>query len=207
MKTKLIILGMLIAFAVPAFAQLDTVRSNKNEFTIGYGFMPSSSFRYNPGCLIYPETDNVGAIYVTYTRRLNKVLGIGVTACFDPIRLNYHDNVNGENTLICTVSQYSIALLPHLKINWLNTKYVNLYSKVAPIGIRYCTYNQKEYYPDLYEIESPYDSFADKISYAYQFTPIGIEIGTKQLAGFLQIGIGMEGMISVGLRYGLKDKE
>ena len=207
MKTKLIILGMLIAFAVPAFAQLDTVRSNKNEFTIGYGFMPSSSFRYNPGCLIYPETDNVGAIYVTYTRRLNKVLGIGVTACFDPILLNYHDNVNGENTLICTVSQYSIALLPPLKINWLNTKYVNLYSKVAPIGIRYCTYKQKEYYPDLYEIQSPYDSFADKISYAYQFTPIGIEIGTKQLAGFLQIGIGMEGMISVGLRYGLKDKE
>ena len=207
MKTKLIILGLLIALAMPAFAQRDTIRSNKNEFSIGYGHFPASSFRYRPGCLIYPKTDNIGAIYVTYTRRLNKVLGIGVTACFDPIRLNYHDRVNGENTLICKVSQNSISILPHLKINWLNTKFVNLYSKVAPIGIRYCTYKQKEYYPDLYEIQSPYNSFADGIGYAYQFTPIGIEIGTKRCAGFMQVGIGMEGIISIGFRYGLKDKE
>lgn len=207
MKKTLFVFCLIAFFSGAAFAQLDTVRSNKNEFSIGYGHFPSSSFRYHPGCLIYPETDNIGAIYVTYTRRLNKVLGIGVTACFDPIRLNYHDRVNGENTLICQVSQNSIAILPHLKINWLNTKFVNLYSKVAPIGIRYCTYKQKEYYPDLYEIQSPYNSFADRIGYAYQFTPIGIEIGTKRCAGFMQVGIGMEGIISIGFRYGLKDKE
>ena len=207
MKKLLILMTLAMVFSLPALAQRDTIRSNKNEFSVGYGHFPSSSFRYHPGCLIYPETDNIGAIYVTYTRRLNKVLGIGVTACFDPIRLNYHDRVNGESTLICQVSQNSIAILPHLKINWLNTKFVNLYSKVAPIGIRYCTYKQKEYYPDLYEIQSPYNSFADRIGYAYQFTPIGIEIGTKRCAGFMQVGIGMEGIISIGFRYGLKDKE
>ena len=207
MKKRIILLSLAIALVMPAFAQLDTVRSNKNEFSIGYGHWPSSSFHYHPGCMIYPETDNIGTVYVTYTRRLNKVLGIGVTACIDPIILNSYDRVNGERTLVCKVSQHSIALLPHLKINWLNTKYVNLYSKVAPIGIRYCTYKQKEFYPDLYEVQSPYDSFTDRIDYAYQFTPIGIEIGTKQFAGFLQVGIGMEGIISIGFRYGLKDKE
>ena len=207
MKKILFVFYLMAFFSGTAFAQLDTVRSNKNEFSIGYGHVPSSSFRYHPGCLIYPETDNIGAFYVTYTRRLNKALGIGVTACFDPIRLNYHDQVNGESTLICKVSQNSISILPHLKINWLNTKYVNLYSKVAPIGIRFCTYKQEEYYPDLYEIQPPVDSFKDKIGYAYQFTPIGIEIGTKQFAGFMQVGIGMEGIISIGFRYGLKDKE
>ncbi len=205
---KIILITCLIAFfSGTASAQLDTVRSNKNEFSIGYGHMPSSSFRFRPGCLIYPKTDNIGAFYVTYTRRLNKVLGIGVTACFDPIRLNYYDKVNGESTLICKVSQNSISILPHLKINWLNTKFVNLYSKVAPIGIRYCTYKQEEYYPDLYEVQAPVNSFKDKIGYAYQFTPIGIEIGTKRCAGFMQCGIGIEGMISIGFRYGLKDKE
>ena len=207
MKKTILITCLMAFFSGTAFAQLDTVRSNKNEFSIGYGHMPSSSFRYHPGCLIYPETDNIGAFYFTYTRRLSKVIGIGVTTCLDPILLNYHDRVNGENTLICKVSQYSISILPHLKINWLNTKFVNLYSKVAPIGIRYCTYKQEEYYPDLYEIQSPYNSFADGIDYAYQFTPIGIEIGTKRCAGFMQVGIGMEGMISIGFRYGLKDKE
>ena len=207
MKTKLIILGLLIAFALPAFAQRDIIRSNKNEFSYGYGHMPASSFRYHPGCLIYPETDNIGTLYVTYTRRLTKVIGIGVTACFDPIRLNYYDRVNGESTLICKVYENSLSLIPHLKINWLNTKYVNLYSKVAPIGVRYCTYKQEEYYPDLYEIQKPFDSFADRIDYAYQITPIGVEVGTKQFAGFLQVGIGMEGIISIGFRYGLIDEE
>lgn len=207
MKRIIFILLLMVFLLGSLFAQRDTIRSNKNEFSYGYGHMPASSFRYHPGCLIYPETDNIGALYVTYTRRLTKVIGIGVSACFDPIRLNYHDRVNGQNTLICNVNQNSISILPHLKINWLNTKYVNLYSKVTPIGIRYCTYKQKEYYPDLYEIQPPYDSFADRIGYAYQFTPIGIEIGTKQFAGFMQVGIGMEGMISIGLRYGLKDKE
>ena len=207
MKNKLILFGLLIALTTPAFAQRDTIRSNKNEFSIGYGHMPSSSFRYHPGCLIYPETDNIGAVYVTYTRRLTKVIGVGITTCIDPIILNYHDRVNGERTLVCKVSQHSIALLPHLKINWLNTKYVNLYSKVAPIGIRYCTYKQKEYYPDLYEVQPPFDSFSDRIGYAYQFTPIGVEVGTKRCAGFLQVGLGMEGIISIGFRYGLKDKE
>ena len=207
MKKTIFIICLIAFFSGAAFAQLDTVRSNKNEFSIGYGVKPSSSFRFRPGCLIHPKTDNIGAFYVTYTRRLNKVLGIGVTACFDPIRLNYYDKVNGESTLICKVSQNSISILPHLKINWLNTKFVNLYSKVAPIGIRYCTYKQEEYYPDLYEVQAPVNSFKDKIGYAYQFTPIGIEIGTKRCAGFMQCGIGMEGMISIGFRYGLKDKE
>ena len=43
MKTKFIILGLLVALALPAFAQRDTIRSNKNEFSIGYGHFPASS--------------------------------------------------------------------------------------------------------------------------------------------------------------------
>ena len=207
MKKRIILLSLAMALVMPVFAQRDTIRSNKNEFSYGYGHMPASSFRYRPGCFIYPETDNIGTLYVTYTRRLTKVIGIGVSACFDPIRLNYHDRVNGESNLICKVNENSLSLIQHLKINWLNTKYVNLYSKVAPLGIRYCTYQQEEYYPDLYEIQKPFDSFADRIDYAYQITPIGVEVGTKQFAGFLQVGIGMEGIISIGFRYGLIDEE
>ena len=207
MKKALFVFCLIAFFSGAAFAQRDTIRSNKNEFSIGYGHMPASSFRFRPGNVIYPKTDNIGAVYATYTRRLNMVLGIGVTVCYDPILLDYNATVNGENALICKVRKHSFAILPHLKINWLNTKYVNLYSKVAPIGIRYCTYKQEEYYPDLYEVQNPIDSFTDKIGYAYQFTPIGVELGTKRCAGFVQIGMGMEGILSIGFRYGLKDKE
>ena len=202
MKNKLILIGLLVAFAVPVFAQRDTIRSNKNEFSFGYGFMPSSSFRWGRGFYYYPETDNLGAFYATYTCRLTKVIGIGATYCYDPRILKYSEN--GQP--ICRLNESSQTLMFHLKINWLNTKYVNLYSKVGQ-GIMTWNYHLTEYRPHLYQIEMPSNDFADRIDYAYQFTPIGVEVGTKQYAGFLQVGIGMEGIICIGFRYGIMDKE
>ena len=206
MKTKLIILGLLVVFAVPAFAQLDTVRSNKNEFSIGYGVKPSSSFRYSLGHHYDPIEEHVGAIFATYTRRLTKVIGIGATYCFDPRVFTYYEKPNSKEGLICRLGESSHTLMFHLKINWLNTKYVNLYSKVGQ-GIMAWGYNFKEYQTDVYQINMPSNKFIDRINYAYQFVPIGVEVGTKRCAGFIQCGIGMEGIISIGFRYGLKDKE
>lgn len=206
MKNRMIFLCLLVAFAMPAFAQRDTIRSNKNEFSIGYGFKPASSFRFRPGCMVYPETDNIGAFYVTYTRRLTKVIGIGLTFCYDPIHLDYYGTVNGNNALICKVRENSFSLIPHLKINWLNTKHVNLYSKVGFLGFHQTTYKQEEFYPELYEVNPPSQDELFNL-YGFQVTPIGVEVGTKRWAGFAQFGIGMEGCFSIGVRYGLKDKE
>ena len=206
MKTKLIILGLLVALSVPALAQLDTVRSNKNEFSIGYGLMPVSSFGFSPWSHYYPTEDYVGAIYATYTCRLTKVIGIGATYCFDPRIFNYYENPKTKEGPIARLGESSHTFMFHLKVNWLNTKYVNLYSKVGQ-GFMVWGYNLKEYQPDLFEINMPSNKIIDRINYAYQLVPIGIEVGTKRCAGFLQVGFGMEGMLSIGFRYGLKDKE
>ena len=206
MKKLFILLTLVMAFSLSTFAQRDTIRSNKNEFSIGYGVKPSSSFRFNPGNHYYPLEENVGAIFATYTRRLNKVIGIGASYCFDPRFLTYYEKPNTKEGLICRFGTSSHTLMFHLKINWLNTKYVNLYSKVGQ-GIMAWNYHLTEYQPHLYQIEMPSNDFADRIDYAYQFTPIGVEVGTKRCAGFIQCGFGMEGMISIGFRYGLKDKE
>ena len=204
MKKTLFVFCLIAFFSGAAFAQLDTVRSNKNEFSIGYGFKPSSSFRYSPGNHIQPEMDNIGAIFVTYTRRLSKVVGIGATFCYDPVRLSYYDNLHGEVIPVCKVKESNYSLMLHMKFNWLNTKYVNLYSKVAVFGMHHVSYQQEEYHPELYEVIPPTQA---SIVDAYQITPIGIEVGTKQLAGFMQVGLGMEGVFSIGIRYGLKDKK
>lgn len=206
MNKKLIFLGLLVTFAVPAFAQLDTIRSNKNEFSFGYGIKPSSSFRLGLGNHFHPTEDNVGAIFATYTRRLTKVIGVGATYCFDPRVFKYYENINTLEGPICRLTESSHTLMVHLKINWLNTKYVNLYSKVGQ-GFMTWRFGLTEYQPDLYEIDIPSNRYYDRIGYAYQFVPIGIEVGTKQYAGFLQVGLGMEGLVSIGFRYGLMDKE
>ena len=194
--------GVLFAFAMPASAQLDTVRSNKNEIGFGYGIMPSSSSRWGAGRHYQPETEDLGAFYVTYTRRLTKVIGIGATYCFDPRILDYID----YNFPICRLNESSHTLMIHFKVNWLNSKYVNLYSKLGQ-GFMTWNYRLKEFHPDVYEVILPSNKFADRISYAYQFVPIGIEVGTKRYAGFLQVGLGMEGLVSIGFRYGIMDKE
>ena len=137
---------------------------------------------------------------------LTKVIGIGATYCLDPRVYTYYEKPSTKEGLICRLGETSHTLMLHLKINWLNTKYVNLYSKVGQ-GIMAWGYNLKEYRPDLYQINLPSNKFIDRIDYAYQFVPIGVEIGTKQYAGFIQCGLGMEGIISIGFRYGLKDKE
>ena len=204
MKNKMFLLGLLIALATPAFAQRDTIRSNKNEFTVGYGFFPASSFLPWRWVHFSFDMDPVGAFYATYTRRLTKVFGIGLTFCYDPIHLDYYGTVNGERTLICKVRENSFTLIPHLKINWLNTKYVNLYSKVGFMGFQHVTYKQEEYYPEIYEVNpAEITHYLD----GFQITPVGVEVGTKRCAGFIQCGIGMEGIISIGFRYGIKDKE
>ena len=110
MKTKFIILGLLIAFAVPAFAQRDTIRSNKNEFSFGYGVKPSSSFRYSPGHHYYPLEEHVGAIYATYTRRLTKVIGIGATYCFDPRVYTYYEKPAPKMALSAASASRAIRL-------------------------------------------------------------------------------------------------
>ena len=206
MKKTILVFCLIAFFSDTAFAQLDSIRSNKNEFSIGYGVKPSSSYRYNPRNHYYPLEENVGAIYATYTRRLTKVIGIGATYCFDPRVFNYYENPKTKEGPIARLGESSHTLMFHLKINWLNTKYVNLYSKVGQ-GVMVWGYNLKEYQPDLFEINMPSNKFIDRINYAYQFVPIGVEVGTKRCAGFLQVGFGMEGMISIGFRYGLKDKE
>ena len=206
MKKSVFIICLVALLSGRAFAQLDTVRSNKNEFSIGYGVKPSSSFRYNLGHHYDPMEEHVGAIFATYTRRLTKVIGIGATYCFDPRVFNYYEKPNSKEGLICSLGESSHTLMFHLKINWLNTKYVNLYSKVGQ-GIMAWGYNFKEYQTDVYQINMPSNKFIDRINYAYQFVPIGVEVGTKRCAGFIQCGIGMEGIISIGFRYGLKDKE
>ena len=206
MKKSVFIICLLALLSGGAFAQIDTIRSNKNEFSIGYGVMPSSSFRYKPGQHYYPLGENVGAIYATYTRRLTKVIGIGATYCLDPRVYTYYEKPSTKEGLICRLGESSHTLMFHLKINWLNTKYVNLYSKVGQ-GIMAWGYNLKEYQPDVYQVDMPSNKFTDRIDYAYQIVPIGVEIGTKRCAGFIQCGLGMEGVISIGFRYGLKDKE
>ena len=110
MKKSVFIICLLALLSGGAFAQIDTIRSNKNEFSIGYGVMPSSSFRFKPGQHYYPLEEHVGAIYATYTRRLTKVIGIGATYCFDPRVYTYYEKPAPKMALSAASASRAIRL-------------------------------------------------------------------------------------------------
>lgn len=171
----------------------------RHQISIGYGILtpshcsiimpylmeyigPEPAYRYKGACY--------GAIQIGYTFRCTKVIGVGLYYICDPriVKL-YNDQLIGK------INWTTHTLLPTLKINWLNKRVVTMYSKVGfGISINQC--GIKNYQPDHFEITPP----QHRVYFAYQFTLVGIEIGENQYAGFLQLGAGMEGWFSAGLR-------
>lgn len=198
---KYFILFLLVLPVLRAVSQNHQLET-RHEFSIGYGWKAASSINHNnPGLAYRLNSDEIDAFFASYNYRFTREIGVGVTYAFDPRICSFTDPRNPEAGVICKTRQSSNTILPFLKIDWLNRRVVTLYSKVG-VGISLWRNQVINYYPDEYEI-SPMPKF--ECGFAYQVVPIGIEIGSKQYAGFMQYGLlGMEGMISIGFRYGLK---
>lgn len=203
MNKQLIVLSFAIAFSTLSFGQSDNPQNKKNEFRIGYGILPSTSheFMFFLSMPHFDDTrDRIGAVSATYSRRVSKITSIGLTVCYDPVRITYYDKIAGERATICKVKEDCVSVMPHLKLNWWKGTKVNYYSKIAGIiGMCYLNYRQEEYHPDLYAVIQPED-FSQLIP-AMHFTFLGIDYETGHYIGYLQLGMGMEGLVSMGLRY------
>lgn len=171
-----------------------------HEFTVGYGLLPSTSVRdFWKSSPYIREHDHVGSILLTYTYRFNQVVGLGATFAFDPANCTYSDQRRPELGDICKLKHYNYTAMVHLKINWLNTRVVAMYSKVS-MGATFGKPTLENYYPDLYEASfTGRQSFA---RFAYNIAPVGIELGNRQYAAFMQCGYGAEGIFCIGFRYG-----
>lgn len=195
MKKQIIFLGLAIALALPALAQIEGNPSQRYEISIGYGVKPATGFQWSNLWYYSQTTDNIGAFIGTYTYRVNGELGVGLTYCHDPRRLGYYTDNEHQNT-VCELDESSHTVMLHVKSNWLNRKWFSLYSKAA-VGCAFWKYKLIEYHTDMYEIKLPKQTSC----FAYQLVPVGIEVGSEQFAGFFQVGVGMEGSLSAGLRF------
>jgi len=196
-KLKLIILVLCLGIVSSAICQEENDIFTRHEISIGHGVFPSTSHsfphykNYN-----FSKGDYIGSFYVAYTYKFNKVIGIGATFAYDP---NYYSIENTDKQTISRVRENVFSGVFHLKINWVRTKLVTMYSKVG-MGFFYPATKIENFQPDTYEITEGETDFSVVM---FSAVPVGIEIGTKQYAGFLQVGYGMEGLFSIGFRYGI----
>lgn len=171
----------------------------KHEVAVSYGGMSNSTWMsigdalgtviVSFGAIRYDDGSFFGPLGLEYFYHTNPVVGFGAVAVYAKETKNMFIGSEpwGEAT-----NTY-VTVMPAAKFNWLRKKYFGMYSKVGA-GVTFRT--QKEDYPD----GKHEDRSESKVFFNFQLTGIGLEAGPKNVRGFLELGVGEQGMALVGLR-------
>ncbi len=103
----------------------------------------------------------------------------------------FSDDLVQDGTKSAERSRYYITLMPAIKYNWVNKEYFAFYSKVG-VGGTLALVNTK--------LTSGQSESANKLSFAYQLSLVGIEFGGT-FRGFIELGVGEQGIALAGLKY------
>ena len=82
--------------------------------------------------------------------------------------------------------------MPSVKYSWIAKNHFRLYTKAA-LGIQHYkldAISRGNSYPETHE---------NNCKVAYQFSPVGIEVGGERMRGFLELGYGKQGIYNIGM--------
>lgn len=177
---------------------------DRHEFSVGYGVLPVSEWsgaftnaiKYPAGLMPFERScgSHYGAVNIDYNFRLNKRIGIGVGVTYA-----YADKdvaFVSDHMERITDKEYNnfLSIMPKVKLNWIEKPKFTLYSTVG-LGLCIDFYNTV----DIDNRGLPVNSSNSVFMLAYQFSPIGIEVG-KKVCFFMEAGIGNAGSIICGVR-------
>jgi len=138
---------------------------------------------------IYADAEYYTGVYsLNYSYRFNRTVSFGVAFSYAGVTRRYRSlsddsSAGGDN-------RHFISLLPLLRLYWLNSKFVCLYSSVG-LGVT---------------VERDIEKFGNRrfvhneTMFAGQFSPLGLTVG-KRLYGFAELGVGTQGVIIGGIGY------
>lgn len=87
------------------------------------------------------------------------------------------------------VESRSLSVMPGLKVTWLEAGPVVLYSK-GNAGLRHyrLTVSSRDY-PEIND---------SRLKFAFQLSPVGVEVGGRHVKFFTEIGYGQQGIVTMG---------
>lgn len=189
--------------AVAAFMATLTVSAQsdiddpRHQIAVSYGFMSNSNwidaFENLGGAFVGSRAENdkfIGPISVEYFYRLNNpLINVGAIVAYGQLK---EDLVNGLNEGKMTTRYYT--LMPGVKFDWFRRECVSMYSKVAA-GI---TYRDEK----IDRSGADRDNYTDTgVHFNWQLTGFGVEFGSPNIRGFVEGGVGEQGMFLAGLRF------
>lgn len=196
MKRITFIISILLSAVICVNAQYkkknDNYPQTEISVSIGIASVPIISnslgghFSSPIDCEYEPEmaTGAIGLQYLHYVRRK---AGLGFVAAYESINCKDEDHEGVE------LKNNFISFMPTAKGYWFRGRIIGMYSRIAG-GV----------YLNLYEKHD--DLFADmkqskkKAGFAWQASPISIEVGTKNFSAFVEAGFGYQGVAVAGIK-------
>lgn len=190
----LVAVAMMTAMNVSAQNGYD---ETKHEVAITLGIYSNSqiidAFENIGGALVGAKFENesfTGPISAEYFYHVKNWLGVGGIFAYGQNKQDAYllGDKDGE------IKNTYLTLMPAAKFDWLRKKHFGMYSKLA-VG---ATLRNEKY--DSVDSSSKDDSDSE-VHVNWQVSLLGIEAGSPTIRGFLELGIGEQGIILVGVRY------
>ena len=191
---KLVAFLLCFAFVMPVCAKNVT---DKNEFSITYGQFTLPQVAYVTGGVLgaafsvghfsFENAVFLGGVGLEYIHYVNGWLGFGGAVVCDYMTADAMNVASdGTKTPNGKFRLGYLSAMPVVKFAWYNREHVGLYSKLA-FGAGYSFANDSE----------PKDNFG----YSAQVTLAGVDFGGESFRGFVEAGVGMQGIVSGGVRW------
>ena len=171
----------------------------KHEVSFGVGCLANSQIldimtdltgtTMTAGYVSYENEKFSIPLSVEYFYHINPLVGVGGIAVYSHGKRDmlYDGELQGR------MKTNYYTFIPAVKFNWLRKKNWGLYSKA---GLGVSVRNQKW---NWYDASHTNDSDTDFIL-NFQGTPIGVECGNQYYWGFLELGMGEQGIVNAGIR-------
>lgn len=163
------------------------------------------------GTTSYANESEIPAFSAEYFHHVSKVVSVGGIVGFNSFSKDMYftwqkNNVNGTGITkskekVGYARKYYATLMPAVKFDWLRKKNFGVYSKVA-LGITYI--HEKE----VQDRDENNNKIGDREVHSeshfmgnFQVSLLGIEAGSQNIRGFVEAGLGEQGILLAGLRY------
>lgn len=196
---KILLMAAVVIMAATSVKAQNGYEDTKHEIGITYGWLSNSNiidlYENVGGAIVGVTMDNdkySGPASVEYFYHVKPWLGVGGIMTYGMMEQDVF--YSKKDSKVGTDKNHYISLLPAVKLDWLRKKNFGMYSKVA-VG---ATLRSEE---TEYDDKTIHDDYSNsEMHFNWHLTLVGMEAGSPTTRGFLELGVGEQGMFLVGLR-------
>lgn len=168
----------------------------KHEVAVSYGVLSNSQILdvYEEaitapihGSTTLKDDKFFGPISAEYFYHLEPWIGVGGILVYGQKKGDLYSDA--DNKKVGEDKNTYLTVMPAAKFDWLRRANFGLYSKVA-VGVTL-----------RHDVTDDIDYDESAVHMNWQLTAIGVEVGSKQIRAFAELGTGEQGVLLGGIRY------